>query len=76
MTTENVTIQVDDDVANIYNTASEEDQRKIQILLRLWLQELSKSPNLPLHEIMDRISDRAQARGLTLEILESILNES
>ncbi|WP_262983534.1 hypothetical protein [Phormidesmis priestleyi] len=29
-----------------------------------------------LRELMDEISDRARARGLTPEILESILNES
>ncbi len=76
MVTENMTIQVEPDVASAYNRASEQDQKKIQTLLRLWLQELSKSPNLSLSGIMDMISDRAQARGLTPEILESILNET
>jgi len=76
MTANSTIIRVDADVADAYDTASEENQKKIQMLLRMWAQELSESPNLSLSKIMDRISDRAQARGLTSEILESILNES
>lgn len=75
MITENMTIQVEPDVAKAYNSASEQDQKKIQALVRLWLLEISKSPHFSMSEIMDMISDRAQARGLTPEILESILNE-
>ncbi len=75
MSTEITSIQVEPDIANAYNSASQEDQKKIQILMRLWLRELSTQPNMSLTEVMDMISDRAQARGLTPEILESILNE-
>jgi hypothetical protein len=75
MSTETTSIQVEPDIANAYNSASQEDQKKIQILMRLWLRELSTQPNMPLTEVMDMISDRAQARGLTPEVLESILNE-
>jgi len=75
MSTEIPSIQVEPNIANAYNSASQEDQRKIQLLMGLWLRELSKKPNLSLTEVMDLISDRAQARGLTPEILESILNE-
>jgi len=73
MSTEITSIQVEPDIADAYNSASQEDQKKIQLLMGLWLRELSIQPNLSLTEVMDLISDRAQARGLTPEILESIL---
>jgi len=75
MSTEITSIQVEPDIANAYNSASQEDRKKIQLLMGLWLRELSTQPNMSLNEVMDMISDRAQARGLTPEILESILNE-
>lgn len=75
MSTQVSSIQVEPDIADAYNSASQEDQKKIQLLMGLWLQELSTQPNMSLSEAMDMISDRAQARGLTPEILESILNE-
>lgn len=75
MSTEITSIQVEPDIANAYNAASQEDRKKIQLLMGLWLRELSTQPNMSLTEVMDTISDRAQVRGLTPEILESILNE-
>lgn len=73
MSTEITSIQVEPDIADAYNAASQEDRKKIQLLMGLWLRELSTQPNMSLNEVMDMISDRAQARGLTPEILESIL---
>lgn len=75
MSTEVTSIQVEPDIADAYNAASQEDRRKIQLLMGLWLRELSTQPNMSLTEVMDMISDRAQARGLTPEILESIFVE-
>jgi hypothetical protein len=75
MSTETTSILVEPDIANAYNSASQEDQKKIQLLMGLWLKELSTQPEMSLTEVMDMISDRAQSRGLTPEILESILNE-
>lgn len=45
----------------------------MRLLLTLWLREFALTSR-PLSEIMDAISDKAEARGLTPEILESILN--
>lgn len=73
MSTQIGSIQVEPDIADAYNSASQEDQEKIQLLMGLWLRELSTQPAMTLSEVMDMISDRAQARGLTPEILESIL---
>jgi hypothetical protein len=46
----------------------------MQLLLNLRLRELVNSPSRPLKEIMDEIGTEAQARGLTPEILESIIH--
>ena len=75
MSTDITSIQVEPDIANAYNAASQEDRKKIQLLMGLWLRELSTQPNMSLTEVMDMISDRAQSRGLTPEILESIIVE-
>ena len=76
MSTQASSIRVEPEIADAYNSASQEDQKKIQLLMGLWLQELSTQPNMSLSEVMDMISDRAQARGLTPEILESILPQA
>lgn len=73
MTIANVTIPLDTQTAQIYTGASTEDKRKLRLLLSLWLREFAVSPP-PLRVIMDEISEKAQARGLTPEILESLLN--
>ena len=73
MSTQISSIQVEPEIADAYNSASQQDQKKIQLLMGIWLRELSTQPSLTLSEVMDMISDRAQARGLTPEILESIL---
>ena len=46
---------------------------KLRLLLSLWLREFAVSPR-PLKVIMDEISEKARSRGLTPEILESLLN--
>lgn len=71
-----ITIPLDADLAQVYKTASAEDQEKIQLLLRLLLREVVDfSAQMPLNALMDAISDRVQARGLTPEILESLLGD-
>lgn len=72
--TETIAIPLATDSAQIYTTASAEDQKKMQLLLSLWLREFGASPK-PLGVLLDEISEKAQARGLTPEILESLLNE-
>lgn len=72
MSTEITSIQVEPDIADAYNAASQEDRKKLQLLMGLVPRELSTQPNMSLTEVMDMISDRAQARGLTPEILQSM----
>ena len=70
-----ITIPLDTQTARIYTSAPAEDQRKVRLLLSLWLQEFASTPR-PIQEVMDEISEKAQAHGLTPEILESLLNEN
>ena len=74
METETITIRVSPEAARLYNTATTEQQRKLGVLLSLRLTEVARTAR-PLEEIMEEISREAQARGLTPEILESLLNE-
>jgi hypothetical protein len=75
MTDTMITIPVDADTARAYQAASLEEQQKIQVLLRLRLRELTSMPNVSLRDLMDEIGTQAEARGLTPEILESLLHD-
>lgn len=48
---------------------------KIQAIVSILLRKQADRDVALLRELMDEISDRARSRGLTPEILESILNE-
>jgi hypothetical protein len=74
MATSTISIEVDADAARAFAEASAEEQRKFQLLLSLRLRELTTRPPRPLKEIMDEIGNRAEALGLTPEILESLLH--
>lgn len=74
MTTEEITIRVDADAAQAYRATSEQERRKLDLLLSLRLHDVLDS-NGSLEDLMRDISRRAQERGLTPEILESILRD-
>ena len=75
MLTEEITIRVDPEAARAYRAASEQDRRKVDLMLSLRLRETIR-PDGSLQELMREVSRKAQERGLTPEILESILNDS
>lgn len=75
MSTEAITIEVDSEAAQAFKSASTEEQEKLQILLGIWLKEYARTDAVSLKETMTEISQKAQSRGLTPEILESILGE-
>lgn len=68
-----INIPLDNETAKIYQTAPQADKKKMQILMSLWLREFEK-PSISLDDLMDDISRKAEARGLTPDILDSILN--
>jgi len=69
-----ITVSVDADVADAYRAVSDGDRRKLDLLINLRLREATQSEQT-LRDIMRDISRNAQRRGLTPEILQSILNE-
>ena len=68
-----ITIPVDPQTANAYDSAAPEQQRKMQALLGLWLRELASSPYPSLQQVLDDVGRKAKSRGLTPEILDSLL---
>jgi hypothetical protein len=70
-----ILIEIDDETAKAYAAESEDRKRKLQLLLNLRLKEMVNAPEKSLEEVMDEIGAAAQARGLTPEILESILRD-
>ena len=75
MPTETISIVVEAGAALSFCEASPEDRRKLELLLRLRLRELTLGSVRPLKEIMDEIGTDAEAKGLTPEELAAKLNE-
>jgi hypothetical protein len=75
MATATISIKVDPATAEAFARASTEGRRKLQLLLGLRLRELTSAPGRPLKAVMDEIGAHAEARGLTPEILESLLHD-
>ncbi len=74
MENKTITIRVNAEVARIFETASDEERRKLEALVSLKLSDATRSKR-PLEEVMSEISQNAQLRGLTPDILDSILSE-
>jgi hypothetical protein len=74
MTTQTITIEVDPQSARAFSEASPEDRRKLQLLLSLRLRDLTANPGKSLTAVMDEIGVRAEERGLTAELLASLLH--
>jgi hypothetical protein len=68
-----ITIPLDPQTAQAYNSASAKEKRKMQALLGLWLRELAGGEQRSLQQILDEAGRKAQAQGLTPEMLESLL---
>ena len=73
MASETITVPVDPEAAKAFKASAPENQRKIQALLGLWLRDLTKTESSDLKGLMEDISRRAKAQGLTPEILDSLL---
>ena len=70
-----ITIPVDQQVAQAWNAAGEQERRKLQVLFNLLLGGLISDERPSLEKIMDEVGREAEARGLTPEILESTLKD-
>ena len=74
METKTITIRVNAEVARIFEAASEGQRRKLGALLSLKLIDATQSKRT-IEAVMSEISQNAQERGLTTEILDSMLSD-
>ena len=69
---EQITVSVDPDLAEMYRSASDDERRKLDLIINLRLRDAIESRR-SLQDIMLEISRNAQERGMTPEILQSIM---
>ena len=69
-----ITIQVDEEIKIAFEKADPNTQNQLSSVVNFFFRE--NLPQKSLTEVMAEISDRAQRRGLTLEILQNILAEN
>jgi len=74
MQTREITIRVTPDAAKVYESASEQERRKLDVLLSLRLNE-ARGPNRSLNQIMQEASQEAKERGLTEDLLKELLDD-
>src|SRR6184192_385293 len=68
-----ITIPLDPQTARAYESAAPERKRKMQALLSLWLRELAAGEYPSLQQVLDDVGRKAKERGLTPEMLDSLL---
>jgi hypothetical protein len=73
MANPSITIPVDPQTARAYDSAAPEEKRKIQALLSLWVRELAAGEYASLQQVLDEVGRKAKERGLTPELLDSLL---
>jgi hypothetical protein len=69
-----ITIEVDAEVAEFYHSASSQSRQKLSALLNLKLRDVAR-PRRNVIDIMDEMSQQAEANGLTPEILATLLED-
>ena len=74
MSTETITVRVDPQAARVFNSASQEDRRRLETLMSLWLIEAGNREDR-LEDLVREIGRKARQRGLTPELLSAILDE-
>jgi len=73
MANRTITIPLDPQTAQAYEAAGPEEKRKMQALVSLWLRELASGEKRSLEQILNEVGLKAKERGLTPEILDSLL---
>jgi hypothetical protein len=68
-----ITIPLDPQTARAYDSAAPDEKRKMQALLSLWLRDLTAGEHPSLRAVLDDVASKAKSRGLTPEILDSLL---
>ncbi len=66
-----IILEVDEEIKAVFEQANPEIQKQVSDIIHLFLRDQLYSKTLT--EVMAEISDKAQQRGLTPEILQEIL---
>jgi hypothetical protein len=74
MATETITIEVDSEAARLFKDASPQEQERMQALVGVLFKEFAETRPRPLRDIVSDIGAKARERGMTPEILRSILD--
>ena len=69
-----ITIEVDAEVAEFYHATSMQNRQKLSVLLNLKLRDVVR-PRRNVIDVMDEMSQQAEANGLTPEILATLLED-
>lgn len=70
--TDQITVSVDSDVAELYRSSSSEERRKLDLLVSLRLRDAAESRR-SLEDIVREVSRNARRRGLNEEMLRTRL---
>lgn len=68
-----ISIPLDPQTARAYDAVRAEERVKIQALVGLWLRELTTRDLPSLQQVLDEAGRKTQERGLTQEMLDSLL---
>ena len=68
-----ITILLDPQTARAYESAGDEDKRKMQALVSLWLRNLATGGERSLQDVLQEVGQKARERGLTDETLDALL---
>ena len=74
MATEDITLRVSPEAAEAYRKATPQERLKLEALVTLQLLG-QLQPRRSLDEVMADMSEQAQQRGLTPEVLEELLRD-
>ena len=74
METKKITIEVSPEAARVYEAASPDLRMKLDALLSHWLTEVQGNQRA-LDEVISDLSRKARERGLTPELLDSVLDD-
>ena len=73
MTPAEITIRVDPSLASAYRAATEDERRKIDLLLNLRLGEAIEARS-SLAAVIQTVAARARQRGMNEDLLKTLLN--
>jgi hypothetical protein len=71
-----ISIPLDPETAQAYWATRAEEKLKIQALVSLWIRELTSRELPSLKQVLDETGCKAQERGLTPVILDSLLKDA